>query len=192
MPFSLPRHPGSGLCAFFLSALPLAAMLVLSGCAQTAAIGPSGGSIISKDGKGKQVSTQFSDLPVPKGAKINVDKTVVVGTKNWFGQLTLDTSHGADVMFNFYSRELPNYGWRRIASIRAPTSILTYDHQNRVLYIAIQPSRIRGSEITITVSPKEYPSPVPLAPPPTPLPGAVLPAPPAGIPLAPPPQPRRN
>ena len=103
MPFSLPRHPGSGLCAFFLSALPLAAMLVLSGCAQTAAIGPSGGSVISKDGKGKQVSTQFSDLPVPKGAKINVDKTVVVGTKNWFGQLTLDTSHGADVIFNFYS-----------------------------------------------------------------------------------------
>lgn len=189
MQISLPRHPGSGLCAFFLSALPMAAMLVLSGCAQTAAIAPSGGTVIGKDGKGKQVSTQFSDLPVPKGAKMNVDKTVVVGTKIWFGQLTLDTSHGADVMFNFYSRELPNYGWRRIASIRAPTSILTYERHNRVLYIAIRPSRIRGSEVTITVSPKEEAPP----PPPTPstlLPGAAIPAPPAGTPLAPPP--RRN
>ena len=185
MPFSLLRHPGSGLSALFFSALTMAAMLVLSGCAQTAAITPSGGAVIGKDGKGKQVSTQFSDLPVPKGAKINVDKTVVVGAKTWFGQLTLDTSHGADVMFNFYSRELPNYGWRRIASIRAPTSILTYERQNRVLYIAIQPSRIRGSEITITVSPKEEP-------PPPPSPGAAIPAPPAGAPLAPPPRPRRN
>ena len=190
MPFSLLRHPFSGLSAFFLSSLPVAAMLILSGCAQTAGIAPSGGSVIGKDGKGKQVSAQFSDLPVPKGAKMNVDKTVVVGAKTWFGQLTLDTSHGADVMFNFYSRELPNYGWRRIASIRAPTSILTYERRNRVLYIAIQPSRIRGSEITITVSPKEETPPVPLAPPPTPLPGAAIPAPPAGTPLAPPP--RRN
>ena len=185
MPFSLPRHPGCGLSAFFLSALPMAAMLILAGCAQTAAIAPSGGSVIGKDGKGKQVSAQFSDLPVPKGAKMNVDKTVVVGTKNWFGQLTLDTSHGADVMFNFYSRELPNYGWRRIASIRAPTSILTYERRNRVLYIAIRPSRIRGSEITITVSPKEEPPPAPLASPP-----ASLAPSPAGAPLAPPP--RRN
>ncbi len=188
MPFFLPRHPGSGLSVFFLSALPMAAMLVLSGCAQTAGIAPSGGSVIGKDGKGNQVATQFSDLPVPKGAKMNVDKTVVVGTKTWFGQLTLDTSHGADVMFNFYSRELPNYGWRRIASIRAPTSILTYERQNRVLYIAIQPSRIRGSEITIPVSPKEETPPTP----PTPSPGAAIPAPPAGTPLAPPPRQRRN
>ena len=186
MPFSVPRQPFSGLSAFFLSALPLAATLILAGCAQTAAIAPSGGAVIGKDGKGKQVSTQFSDLPVPKGAKMNVDKTVVVGTKIWFGQLTLDTSHGADVMFNFYSRELPNYGWRRIASIRAPTSILTYERHNRVLYIAIRPSRIRGSEVTITVSPKEEAPPTPS----TLLPGAAIPAPPAGTPPAPPP--RRN
>ena len=185
MPFSLHRHPFSGLGAFFLGALPVAAMLILAGCAQTAVIAPSGGAIASKDGKGKQVSTRFSDLPVPRGAKMNVDKTVVVGTKTWFGQLTLDTSHGADAMFNFYSRQLPNYGWRRIASIRAPTSILTYERHNRVLYIAIRPSRIRGSEITITVSPKEETLPPP-------SPGAVLPAPPAGTPFAPPPQPRRN
>ncbi len=190
MPFSLPRHPGSGLSAFFFSALPVAAMLILAGCAQTAAIAPSGGAAIGEDGKDKQVSTQFSDLPVPEGAKMNVDKTVVVGTKVWFGRLTLDTSHGADAMFNFYSRELPNYGWRRIASIRAPTSILTYERHNRVLYIAIQQSRISGSEIMITVSPKEEPPP----PPPTsspPSPGAAIPMPPAGNPLAPPPR-RRN
>lgn len=187
MLFSTPRRPFSGLSVFILIALTVAAMLVISGCAQTAGIAPSGGSVIGKDGKGKQVSAQFSDLPVPRGAKMNVDKTVVVGTKIWFGQLTLDTSHNADVMFNFYSRELPNYGWRRIASIRAATSILTYERQNRVLYVAIRPSRIRGSEITITVSPKEE-----IPPPPSPalLPGAAIPAPPAGAPLAPPP--RRN
>lgn len=187
MPFSAPRRLFAALPASYLSVFLLAAMLVLAGCAQTAGIAPSGGTVSAKGGKGKQVSAQFSDLPVPKGAKMNVDKTVVVGSKTWFGQLTLDTSHSADSMFNFYSRELPNYGWRRIASLRAPTSILTYDRQSRVLYIAIKPSRIRGSEITITVSPKEE-----NPPPPTPQPGAAIPTAPAGAPLGPPPQPRRN
>lgn len=133
----------------------MAAALAAAGCAQTAPLQSTSPAAGATGSQGKTVPTQFSDLPMPQGAKLNVDKTLVVGTQTWFGQLTLDTSQSADTMFEFYSRELANYGWRRIAAVRAPTSILTYDRDNRVLAIAIQPSRVYGSEITLTVSPRE-------------------------------------
>ena len=141
--------------ATLAGALLMAAVLAASGCAQTAPIQPTAPAAGTAASAGKSVPAQFSDLPMPQGAKLNVDKTLVVGTQTWFGQLTLDTSQSADTMFEFYSRELVNYGWRRIAAVRAPTSILTYDRDNRVLAIAIQPSRVYGSEVTVTVSPRE-------------------------------------
>jgi len=156
---SLPgthRRAGARPAATLAGAWLMAAALAAAGCAQTAPV-PVGAPAPGGAG-GSQTAgapAQFSDLPMPQGAKLNVDKTLVVGTQTWFGQLTLDTSQSADAMFDFYSRELANYGWRRIAAVRAPTSILTYDRDNRVLAIAISPSRVYGSEVTITVSPRE-------------------------------------
>ena len=138
-----------------LAAAFIAAAVLVSGCAQTAGLLPSNSTASAKGAKKKQLSSQFADLPIPKGAKMNVDKTVVVGSQVWYGQLNLDTNHSASTMFNFYERELGNFGWRKITSVRAATSILSYDRQNRVLTIAIQPGRILGSTITITVSPRE-------------------------------------
>ena len=161
----------------------LAVLLVLGGCAPRAAVPASAGAGAGggKAQKGQSPQAQFGDIPVPKGRKINVDRTVVVGTQIWFGQLTFDTSYGASAMFDFYQRELPNYGWRKITSVRAQTSFMTYDRENRVMTIAIRENRIRGSEVTITVSPREE------TPPPAPtgavMPGAVMPgAPPPAVP----------
>ena len=98
--------------------------------------------------------TQFPDIPIPSGAKINIDKTLIFGFKPWFGQLSLSTSANADVMFDFYRNNLPQYQWQEITSVRAPTSILTYDSEDRVMSIAIASATLRGSDITLTVSPK--------------------------------------
>ena len=174
-----------------LAAVLIAASLTLAACAPGA--GPlsrsasSGNSTAAGNGKQQATQVQYSDIPVPRGRKINIDKTVVVGSDVWYGQLTFDTSHSAESMFNFYTRELPNYGWQKITSARAQTSFLTYDRQNRVLTMAISPNRIRGSEVMITVSPREQATP--LAP--APQPGAPTPAP---VTLTPPPsspQPQR-
>ncbi len=53
---------------------------------------------------------------------------------------------------------MPGQGWQEVTSVRAPTSILTYDQDDRVLAIAIQAATLLGSEITITMSPKGTPS----------------------------------
>lgn len=169
--------------SFLTGSLLLAVFLILGACAPRAAVVPSGGAGAgaNKAQKGQSSQTQFGDIPVPRGRKINVDKTVVVGSQVWFGQLTYDTSHGAAAMFDFYGRELPNYGWRKITSVRAQTSFMTYDRENRVMTIAIRENRIRGSEVTITVSPRE--ETLPPAPTGAVMPGAVMPgAPPPAVP----------
>jgi len=172
-----------------LAAVLIAASLTLAACAPGA--GPlsrsasSGNSTAAGNGKQQATQVQYSDIPVPRGRKINIDKTVVVGSDVWYGQLTFDTSHSAESMFNFYTRELPNYGWQKITSARAQTFFMTYDRQNRVLTMAISPNRIRGSEVMITISPREQATP--LAP--TLQPGAPAPT-PAPVTLAPPPSPQ--
>ena len=103
--------------------------------------------------------TQFPDIPIPSGADINVEKTLIFGSKPWFGQLSLNTSANAGTMFDFYRNNLPQYDWQELTSVRAPTSILTYDSEDRILAISIQGSTLRGSEITLTVSPKGTQSP---------------------------------
>jgi hypothetical protein len=171
----------------------LAAALMLAACAPGA--GPisrsasPGNDNATGNTKQQAAPVEYADIPVPKGRKINVDKTVVVGTDIWYGQLTFDTSHSAESMFIFYTRELPNYGWRKITSVRAQTSFMTYERQNRVMTMAIKPNRIRGSEVMITVSPREAAQP--LAPAPragTPAPMSLAPPPSSPSSLSPQPQ----
>jgi len=98
---------------------------------------------------------EFSDIPMPKSREINLDKTMVVGTNVWFGRLTFDTGRSGEEMFLFYTRELKNYGWKKITAVRAQTSLMTYEHESRILSIAIKDNPLHGSEVGITMSPKE-------------------------------------
>ncbi len=183
--------------ALLPAAIILAAALMLAGCTTRAPLGGGAGNAgTSKSaaaGTGQQAKqVQFADIPVPKGRKINVDKTVVVGTDVWYGQLTYDTNHSAESMFDFYDRELPGYGWRKITSVRARTSIMTYDRQNRVMTGSITPNRIIGSEVMISVSPREG-SQSPAPPPAAAAPVMSQPLPPASLaPLNPSPPPRQR
>ncbi len=169
------HQPPAFLLAVALPAAVLIAAVLIAGCPPRSPLGGGGGADNagpSKSAAGarqqaKQV--QFADIPVPKGRKINIDKTVVVGTDVWYGQLTYDTGHSAESMFDFYIRELPGYGWHKITSVRAHTSIMTYDRQNRIMIVAIKPNRILGSEVMISVSPRDVPqspAPPPAAAPP--------------------------
>ena len=181
---ALPLHqPRARLFAVAL----IIAAVSLAGCTPRSPVGGGGGAGTSKGGaagtQGQAREVQFADIPVPKGRKINVDKTVVVGTDVWYGQLTYDTNHSAESMFDFYNRELPGYGWHKITSVRARTSIMTYDRQNRIMTVAITPNRILGSEVMISVSPRDEPKS------PAPPPAA---APITSQPLAPAPLPRQR
>ncbi len=136
------------------------AAAMLAGCTQTAPI------MSNTDGAGAQGGRksiagfgQFPDIPIPSGTKIDVEKTLVFGTKPWYGQLALSSSSGANALFDFYRESLPQYGWQEVTSVRAPTSILTYATAERVLAIAIQSATLGGANVTVTVSPRGQPQP---------------------------------
>jgi len=162
-----------GIFPIFKGSLVIA-LLGLAACGETAPIlsGSGGGSGGSAERKSVSAFSQFPDIPIPSGTKINVDKTLVFGTKPWYGQLALSSSSNANQLFDFYRENLPQYGWQEVTAVRAPTSILTYATAERVLAIAIQSATLTGSDVTVTVSPRGQPQPqsVPGA---APAPGAV-------------------
>ena len=135
----------------------MAMFVIISGCAQTTVI-PTKSGATQVSSKTPTAFVQFPDVPVPPGSKINVDKTLVFGSKPWFGQLTLTSTTSSNRAFDFFRAMIPGQGWQEVTSVRAPTSILTYDQNDRVLAIAIQAATLVGSEITITMSPKGTPS----------------------------------
>jgi len=130
-------------------------LILLSACSQTANILSTEPSGNNTQGAQKLSSfTQFPDIPIPGGAKLIVDKTLVFGTKPWYGQLTIQSPGNPATMFDFYRNELPNYQWQEITSVRAPISILTYTRDERVLAISIRGETLGGTELTLTASPK--------------------------------------
>ena len=135
----------------------VAVAIMIGGCTQTTPI-PTKSGATQVSSKTPTAFVQFPDVPVPPGSKINVDRTLVFGSKPWFGQLTLTSTTSSNRAFDFFRAMMPGQGWQEVTSVRAPTSILTYDQDDRVLAIAIQAATLLGSEITITMSPKGTPS----------------------------------
>lgn len=146
---SAQRHIAIGL------AFSLASVLITTGCTETAQLQGGGLNSSSTDANGNAANASiFPDIPIPDGANMIVDKTLVVGTDNWFGQLALSTSQSPVAMFDFYRNRLPQFGWNQITAVRAPTSVLTYDREDRIMQMQIASTTLRGSEILITVSPR--------------------------------------
>ena len=100
--------------------------------------------------------SQFRDIPIPTGAQMDLDRTVILGPpESWIGRLTLEASHNPVALFNFFKQRTPGFGWQEVTSIRSATSFLTYTQAIRVLTIQITSKTLRGSEVVMTVSPKD-------------------------------------
>ncbi len=85
---------------------------------------------------------------------MDVKRTLIFGAgDSWYGQLSLNTRHDPDAMFDFYKQELPSFGWREITSVRALVSVLTYKRQGRVLSIRLEKATLGGAFVTLSVSP---------------------------------------
>jgi len=145
--------------------------LSLGACAQGTGLLPNAGSMDSQASQTDGAATtgpaqekafnRFPDIPVPTRAQMDTARTLVFGSGDtWFGQLSLETAHNANAMFDFYKQELGSFGWQEVTSVRAPVSVLTYERQGRVLSIQIQPASLTGASITLTVSPRRAPSAV--------------------------------
>jgi hypothetical protein len=142
----MPKPPING------TILILAAVL-LGACEQTAGITPTSAPALSDAGSAPGLP-QFNDVLVPPGAKLYVERTIILGENPWYGQLALGISGEPAALFEQYRRDMPGLGWQEVTSIRAQVSTLTFMRDDRVATVQIQSSRLRGSDVTITVSPR--------------------------------------
>ena len=101
---------------------------------------------------------QFSDVPVPAGAKMDLERSLVLGERDaWIGRLVMTVSANASRTYDFYFAEMPRFSWSPITTVRAGTSVLTYSRGNRVATIQISGRTLGGSDISMTISPKGVP-----------------------------------
>lgn len=154
-----------------LPVLFLALGLGLSACGRTVGMAPSspaGGG--EKMTGGKPSFSQFSDVPIPAGATMNLERTLVFGAgDNWFGRLVMKIPGNTLQAFGFYKVKTPELGWQEVTTVRSKVSFMTYVRSGRVLTLQIQLNTLRGVEVVATVSPKDMrPPPASAAPPPRP------------------------
>lgn len=109
-------------------------------------------------GRTAQGFAQFPDIAVPGGAKMDVERSLVLGARdNWIGRLSMDTSGNSSQSYDFFIREMPKFGWQEITTVRSEVSVLTYSRTGRVATIQIRNKTLGGSAIDITVSPRGRP-----------------------------------
>jgi len=98
---------------------------------------------------------QFSDIPIPAGADMDLERSLVLGEQDsWIGRLVLAVGTNPGKTFDFYFGEMPRFGWFPITTVRAETSVLTYARADRIATIQVQGRAITGSTVSMTISPK--------------------------------------
>jgi len=97
---------------------------------------------------------QFSDIPIPVDAQMDLGQTLVLGDQEgWIGRLSLDVTHDMTDMYAFYEQEMPRFGWEQITTVRARISTMTYRRGPRVATITLQPTLTDGTAVDFTVAP---------------------------------------
>ena len=93
--------------------------------------------------------SQFSDIPIPGGADLDLDRTIIIGKNQaeWTGRLSFSNWMSMTENYDFFISELPKFGWIEIAQVRSEIGILTYQSANRIMIIKIQDPSFWGSEI---------------------------------------------
>lgn len=98
---------------------------------------------------------RFGDIPVPRGAEMDVDRSLVLGEQEaWIGRLVMWVPESPGRMYDFFSQEMPRFAWDNITSVRSAISVMTYTRGDRVATIQIKDSTIRGSVVWMTMSPR--------------------------------------
>ena len=91
----------------------------------------------------------------PKKSSLDINNSLILGEgSNWSGQLILSVPEDKIKVFNFYIRNLIDYGWKEQTTIRGNVSVLNYLGPNkRVAIITIAKGSFGSSDVLVSVSP---------------------------------------
>jgi hypothetical protein len=139
------------------SILGLIVVLGCLGACTTSALSPS-----SSRPEGAETPpsfSQYSDVPIPPKAKMDVDHSLILGTGDgWLGRLVYSAGGNAGSVYDIYKSDMPTFGWQEIGSVRATTSIQTWQRGDRVATVQITDSTWGGADVILTVVPAARPN----------------------------------
>ncbi|MBI1394939.1 MAG: hypothetical protein GC151_03085 [Betaproteobacteria bacterium] len=143
---------------FVLTALSgavlLAACTTTSGTAATSSDRPGS----AGGGSASQSSTNYqpvTDIPIPPGTKINTERSVILGGPDkWFGRMLLVLDRSSTMAYSYYVEQMPAFGWELVTAVQGKVATLTYIQGQRAATVEIAPATLRGSEVTVTMSPR--------------------------------------
>ncbi|MFN0042899.1 MAG: hypothetical protein ACKVSF_06770 [Alphaproteobacteria bacterium] len=105
---------------------------------------------------------QFTDIPIPEGARMDMERTLILGSQEkWIGRLAIASGASAAAVFDLYQDQMVRFGWVEISAVRSETSVLTFSREERVATIQIQRSTLGSTLIDITVTPRGTKPPKP-------------------------------
>lgn len=144
------NHPSAGVLALTATL----AILVLSSCGTTTPITASSRADIMGQ-PGQPSFAQFSDIPVPAGATMDLERSLVLGDReSWIGRIVMDVPGDTSRIYDFYFGEMPKFEWSPVTMVRAGTSVLIYSRGERIATIQIMRGAIGGATVSVTVSPR--------------------------------------
>jgi hypothetical protein len=94
------------------------------------------------------------DVPLPPGAVIKQQDTLVMGTGNsWTGRINLTVSGDPQAVFTYFRDSMPGAGWTMTSSSFSKLSLLTFTKGERVANVQMQSGGFGNNEVLIMVSP---------------------------------------
>jgi hypothetical protein len=97
-----------------------------------------------------------TDVPIPAGSKINTEKSLILGQGDkWVGRMVLVMDRSSTQAYSYYEEQMPKFGWEPVSAVQGKTSTMTFTRgDNRAATLEIVSSTFSGSEVSVTVSPR--------------------------------------
>ncbi|RZO19133.1 MAG: hypothetical protein EVB03_09065 [SAR92 clade bacterium] len=141
----------------FLSIItPLLLACLLLGACSSVSTTPSNSKTSPTSALEIATSKSFADIPIAATDKVDIEKSLLLNPgEYWIGRAVLKSSLKEEEAFNYYKNKMSDYDWTTVTSVQSKVSILTFEKFDRFAAVQIQSAGMRGSAITITVSPRE-------------------------------------
>lgn len=97
-----------------------------------------------------------TDIPIPSGTRINTERSVILGGGDrWYGKMLLVLERPTTQAYAYYQEQMTAFAWEPVTAIQGKVSTITFVRGDRAATVEIGPAGLRGSEVSVTVSPRQ-------------------------------------
>ena len=106
-----------------------------------------------------------TDIPIPEDATMDTERSLILSSRDrWTGRVVMKVGLSAAKAFAFYQQEMPNFRWAPVMSVQSDISGLAFTREDRAAMVQVQPRRLGGSLVTVTIAPRQADQPVTVQP----------------------------